>query len=358
VSRLSSTTLRIGDPAPLFSLPTLEGSRYQLGDALQTGIGLLVFVPGSWSPGTRRQIGELNELHAAFLEAGIVLILIVTQDASSLRRRLETRPPFPVLIDRDRSVVRDYGVFRAISWDGIGITRPAAFMVDREGAIRFLYVGERDGDVLDAQSLLRLGTWLRGEVPLPAEASEELAAELYGEVSEDGDVSADGGLEETQVVVMVDGAAELNGAVAEPGDAAAVVADGIATADVGAEAAEVDDAAAGRAEAITSDGAAEPGAADAGSTDPDSTSRVQEVAAASAAENGEPVPMAEGGEQAAVDEGAGPVTVAADDGRAPEDAEPAPELPQPRESATNGELERREPAQTRRPTATGTPADH
>lgn len=178
MSRLTSTTLRIGDPAPPFSLLTLDGGRYQLGDALRQGIGLLVFLPGAWSPSTRRQISELERLHPAFLEASISIVVILTQDASSLRRRLLTRPPFPVLIDQERNVVRDYGVYRALSWDGIGVTRPAAFIVDREGAIRFLYVGERDSDIPDAPSLLRLGTWLREGVPAPAPSAAEAPAVL------------------------------------------------------------------------------------------------------------------------------------------------------------------------------------
>jgi peroxiredoxin len=179
VSRLSSTTLSIGDPAPPFSLPTLDGDRYHLGDAVRDGIALLVFVPGSWSPNARRQMTELAALQPTFADAAIGIVMIVTQDAGSLRRRLEaTPPPFPVLADEDRTVARDYGVFRAVSWDGIGVTRPAAFVIDSDGAIRFVYVGERDSDTPDARSLLRLATWLCDKMPWRAEDAELAEVEL------------------------------------------------------------------------------------------------------------------------------------------------------------------------------------
>ncbi len=69
-----------------------------------------------------------------------------------------------------------------LSWDGIGVTRPAAFVIDPDGAIRFLYVGERDNDAPDARSLLRLVAWLRDKLPIPGEAEvlegEEMKAGL------------------------------------------------------------------------------------------------------------------------------------------------------------------------------------
>ncbi len=202
MSRLSSTTLRIGDPAPPFSLPTLDGDRFHLGDAVRDGIALVVFVPGSWSPSARRQMTELAALHPSFDEAGIGIAMIVTQDAASLRRRLEaTPPPFPVLADEHRAVARDYGVFRAVSWDGIGVTRPAAFVIDPEGAIRFLYVGERDSDAPDARSLLRLATWLRDELPqrLGEGEIDELEAAGF-----DGESVPLDGPKETAVVDLIE----------------------------------------------------------------------------------------------------------------------------------------------------------
>lgn len=161
MSRLLSTTLRIGDPAPPFVLPDLYGGLVSLAATLEQRPALLVFAPGSWSPGMRRQLAELEGQCERLRAAGVDLLMAVSQDLPRLRRALGSRRPrFPVLADERRSVARDYGVYRAVSMDGISITCPAVFLVDRAGSIRFLYVGRRNEDLPDTEGLVRLAAWL------------------------------------------------------------------------------------------------------------------------------------------------------------------------------------------------------
>ena len=50
--------------------------------------------------------------------------------------------PFPLLADPDGEVIRRYGV-----WDEEGkIARPAIFVIDRAGIVRYAYVGEDFAD--------------------------------------------------------------------------------------------------------------------------------------------------------------------------------------------------------------------
>ncbi len=161
MSRLVSTTLRIGDVAPPFELPEIRGDLVRLSDALGHAAVLLVFSPGSWSPATRSQFAELAATYERLQLAGIALLVVVTQDLRRLRLGLAARPyPFPVLADERRSVARDYGVYRAFSRDGIGVTVPSVFVIDRAGLLRFVYVGAGDGDLPEADGLIRLATWL------------------------------------------------------------------------------------------------------------------------------------------------------------------------------------------------------
>jgi len=161
MSRLASTTLRMGDLAPPFELPAIRGDLVRLSDALGHAAVLLVFSPGSWSPATRSQFAELAATYERLQLAGIALLVVVTQDLRRLRLGLAARPyPFPVLADERRSVARDYGVYRAFSRDGIGVTAPSVFVIDRAGLLRFVYVGAGDGDLPEADGLIRLATWL------------------------------------------------------------------------------------------------------------------------------------------------------------------------------------------------------
>lgn len=161
MSRLTSSTLRIGDAAPLFGLPSLQGHFVQLGEVLDRGPVLLLFAPGTWSPYTRRWLEDLEAAAERFLSVGMSVLAVVTQDAAGAKRGLfRQRPWFPVLTDERRDAARGYGVYRALSLDGIGVTCPAAFLIDGSGTIRFVYVGRNDGDVPEAEALLVLASWL------------------------------------------------------------------------------------------------------------------------------------------------------------------------------------------------------
>jgi len=161
MSRLISTTLRIGDAAPPLVLPDLYGGAVALGGILEHRPAVVVFAPGSWSPGMRRQLAELDAECERLRAAGVELLMVVSQDLPRLRRALgNRRPRFPVLADERRTVARDYGVYRALSLDGIGVTCPAVFVVDRSNSIRFVYVGHGNEDLPDTDSLVRLAAWL------------------------------------------------------------------------------------------------------------------------------------------------------------------------------------------------------
>lgn len=53
---------------------------------------------------------------------------------------------FPFLLDEDRKVTKAYGVYHRIGMDAFNIARPATLVVDREGVIRFIYVGANQHD--------------------------------------------------------------------------------------------------------------------------------------------------------------------------------------------------------------------
>lgn len=186
MSRLRSTTLQIGDLAPAFALFAINEQLVHLAEVLDEVPLLLLFAPGAWSPNSRRQIEELSACYDRMHAAGVGVLAIVTQDARSLRRRLATEmPPFPILADENREAARSFGVFRALSWDGIGVTRPATFLIDRAGIVRFMYVGERDADLPETEALIRLvGDVFQVEVP---DVVEELPAEEAVEPPTEGE---------------------------------------------------------------------------------------------------------------------------------------------------------------------------
>ena len=60
---------------------------------------------------------------------------------------LEKQPTsFPFLLDEDRKVTKSYGIYVAMNIESINIARPACFVLDRNGLIKYLYLGSNQFD--------------------------------------------------------------------------------------------------------------------------------------------------------------------------------------------------------------------
>lgn len=125
-------------PAPDFTLRQHGGGALRLGE--QRGRVVLVNFWASWCGPCRLELPQLNRLHDAYRGAGLVLLGVnVDEDpaaAAAVARRQGLR--FPVLLDSDKAVVR--------RWD-LG-SMPATVLIDRDGRVRHVHRGWRDG--LDA----------------------------------------------------------------------------------------------------------------------------------------------------------------------------------------------------------------
>jgi peroxiredoxin len=62
---------------------------------------------------------------------------------------------FPFLLDEDRAVTKAYGIYHRLGRDAINIARPATFVVDREGIVRFVYVSSDQKDRVEINRVLR-----------------------------------------------------------------------------------------------------------------------------------------------------------------------------------------------------------
>ena len=69
---------------------------------------------------------------------------MVAQSSETVRRYIEeTGLPFNILIDESRAVLKAYGVWHPVGLTAWNIARPAVFVIDRSGAIRYSFVGDR-----------------------------------------------------------------------------------------------------------------------------------------------------------------------------------------------------------------------
>ena len=61
---------------------------------------------------------------------------------------------FPLLVDKDRSVIKSYGVYHWLSFEAYNIARPATFIIDNLGIIRYMYIGSHQFDLVAQSEVL------------------------------------------------------------------------------------------------------------------------------------------------------------------------------------------------------------
>ncbi len=70
---------------------------------------------------------------------------------------------FPFLLDENRRVTKDYGVYHALGTDAFNIARPATFLVDRHRIARMIYVGIDQRDRMPVDAILEVLRSIRKE---------------------------------------------------------------------------------------------------------------------------------------------------------------------------------------------------
>jgi len=133
--------LKVGDKAPDFALPdVLTGETVRLTDLL-AGPLLLYFARGTWCPTCRRWMGQIAERLPELQKRGAKAVTIVAQRPAGAAADIkDSHYPFPVLADAERTVVRQYGVYVRANFESVNIARPANFVLDTQGNVRFIHI--------------------------------------------------------------------------------------------------------------------------------------------------------------------------------------------------------------------------
>jgi methyl-accepting chemotaxis protein len=85
----------------------------------------------------------------------VQVVAVVAQSSSVVRRYIEDSGlPFNILVDESRDVLKAYGVWHRLGLDAWNIARPALFLIDRSGAIRYSFIGQRQDEFPSTQEIL------------------------------------------------------------------------------------------------------------------------------------------------------------------------------------------------------------
>ena len=139
--------LKVGDRAPDFVLPSIQGEQrgeFRLSDYLGKEHVVVTFHPLDWTPTCESQLPILDSLHGRFKQAGGQLLDISVDSIEShlaWQRKEIGMMRFPLCSDfyPHGDVTRQFGILRDEP-PVPGISERAAFIVDKEGVIRFAKV--------------------------------------------------------------------------------------------------------------------------------------------------------------------------------------------------------------------------
>jgi peroxiredoxin (alkyl hydroperoxide reductase subunit C) len=151
----SQAKLKVGDPAPDFTLPSLSGEKVSLSQYRGKKNVVISFVPAAWTPVCSNQWPGYNIAQDLFEKNDAMLLGITVDNAPTLYAWTKEMGKlwFPVLSDfwPHGAVAGAYGVLRSD-----GVSERALFVIDKKGIIRYL-------DVHDINLMPRLQT-LVGEL--------------------------------------------------------------------------------------------------------------------------------------------------------------------------------------------------
>jgi peroxiredoxin len=127
--------LLTASPAPDFTLRTLDGKNLRLGE--QRGRVVMVNFWATWCGPCRLEMPHLNRLYDKYRASGFVLLGVNvdedTRNAAAVANKLGIK--FPVLPDTDKRVSKQYDLS----------AMPSTVLIDRDGKVRHVHRGYRDG---------------------------------------------------------------------------------------------------------------------------------------------------------------------------------------------------------------------
>jgi glutaredoxin-dependent peroxiredoxin len=142
--------LSIGDKAPAFTLKDSERNDVSLADYAGRNV-LILFFPMAFTGVCTKELCSVRDNMSAYNSTNAAVLGISVDSPFTLGRFKEEQAlNFPLLSDFNKEVSTAYGAIydEFIGWMK-GVSKRAAFLVDKEGVIQYAEVLENAGEVPD-----------------------------------------------------------------------------------------------------------------------------------------------------------------------------------------------------------------
>lgn len=151
---MSTNTIRVGQPAPNFTLYNSDKEQVSLSDYAGKNV-LLLFFPQAFTGTCTKELCATRDNIALYNQADAQVLGISVDSVFTLAKYKEDQQlNFPLLSDFNKTVSATYGaLYDNFVFDMHGVSKRSAFVVDRQGIIRYAEVLEKATDLPDFASI-------------------------------------------------------------------------------------------------------------------------------------------------------------------------------------------------------------
>jgi peroxiredoxin len=136
-SDVASATLKVGLPAPDFSLQSLNDDWVKLSQ-LRGNKVLMIFYRGHWCPFCVGHLQDIQIMLPELEKRGYQVLAISPDDATGMQKMAERMDrPYQFLSDADLAVTDLYGIRKDEE-----LPHPAMILLDDQGIVQWFYIGE------------------------------------------------------------------------------------------------------------------------------------------------------------------------------------------------------------------------
>ena len=147
---MSTNTIQVGQKAPEFSLYDSEKQKVNLSDYKGKNV-LLLFFPQAFTGTCTKELCSTRDNIALYNQANAQVFAISVDSVFTLGKyKEEQHLNFPLLSDFNKEVSAAYGsLYDNFVFDMKGVSKRSAFVIDKEGIVRYAEVLESAGDLPD-----------------------------------------------------------------------------------------------------------------------------------------------------------------------------------------------------------------
>src|ERR1700754_3538684 len=147
---MSTNTIQTGQKAPEFSLYDSEKQKVNLSDYKGKNV-LLLFFPQAFTGTCTAELCSTRDNIALYIQSNAQVFAISVDSVFTLGKyKEEQHLNFPLLSDFNKEVSAAYGsLYETFVFDMKGVSKRSAFVIDKEGTVRYAEVLESAGDLPD-----------------------------------------------------------------------------------------------------------------------------------------------------------------------------------------------------------------